>query len=153
MMPIQSPPYHVATVVPDLEAAKAVLGEQLGLVWGQPLRGDMRFQTAEGIVPVAVDLVYSLGGPPHVELIQQQPGTFYEPLGLHHLAYWVADIPAASAELTATGFPLEAVAVDAEGNWAGGAYHRSPTGLRIELVSAPNSGPRLARYLAGGPYR
>lgn len=152
MFVIQSPPYHLATVVADLESAQANCAKTLGLTWGRHICHAIRFDTVAGVVPVDLRLAYSLEGPPHVELIQQRPGPIYGNLGLHHAAYWVDDVPSASARLEGAGWIRECVPVDEHGHWVGGAYHRSPDGLRVEIVSQPLSGPKLARYLAGGDY-
>jgi hypothetical protein len=150
--PIQWPAYHVATVTDDLPRSQAQLSRTLEVSWGRTISHRIRFATASGIVVVDLALAYSIDGPPHLELIQRRPGSPYETTGLHHTGHWVDDVAEASAALEASGWPRECVPVDDADRWIGGAYHRSPDGLRIELVSAPASGPKLRRYLAGGPY-
>jgi catechol 2,3-dioxygenase-like lactoylglutathione lyase family enzyme len=139
-------------VVSDVDAAQTAYTRVLGLAWGRPIRHRVQFLTADGVLDVDLDLVYSLGQGPHLELIAQRHGSPYAALGLHHAGHWVEDVAAASEALEAAGWPRECVPVDAGGAWIGGAYHRAADGLRIEIVSAPASGPKLARYLQGGPY-
>ena len=54
--------------------------------------------------------------------------------GIHHLGRWSDDVVGDGDRLVAAGYALEAAGEDAQGtrSWA---YHRSPVGPRIELVS------------------
>ncbi len=54
--------------------------------------------------------------------------------GIHHAGYWSDDVDADSRKLERRGFATEAIGTPADGGalWA---YHRGPTGPRIELMS------------------
>ena len=152
-MPVMTPAYHIALVVEDLERATEELSAALGLTWARFQSREVVRDTPDGLTPVEFSFVYSLEGPPHLELIEQRPA---DPLlattGLHHIGVWCdADRQAESARLDGLGFARESVNVADDGGWVGGLYHQV-AGLRVELVDIGRSGPGLCRYLAGGDY-
>jgi hypothetical protein len=148
-MPVHSPAYHFAVIVPDLAAAQAELTAALGVRWAAEQR---RATRVEDGTEIDVRFVYSVTGPPHLELIEQRAGTLFGTPGLHHIGVFTDEPHAASAELEALGWPRESVAIDAEGQWAGALFHQGTAGLRVEVVDIATSGPRFVRYLAGGDY-
>lgn len=161
-MSLIKPYYHVGIVVADVEESKRHLSELLGVSWADPMTGIAEHQLLEGrIVPhvgtgdrPAQGTVYSIDGPPYLELIQQRPGTVWEETGLHHLGVWTDDVAGESDRLASMRCPLEAVAaVEADGTWIAGCYHKTADNIRIEIVDIGVSGPKLARYLSGGEYR
>jgi catechol 2,3-dioxygenase-like lactoylglutathione lyase family enzyme len=147
------PGYHIALIVEDLERATSELSAGLGLTWAKVQRRDVTRHTDDGRHDVEFAFVYSLQGPPYMELIEQRrDDPLLAELGLHHIGVWCDDDrPAESARLEGLGFPLESVNVGADGAWTGGLYHQVG-GLRVELVDMGRSGPGLCRYLAGGDY-
>lgn len=156
------PPFHIGLVVADVERSMQELTDLLGLEWCGPLTGVAEHHLYDGAVVPTMGTsdhepqgaVYSKQGPPYLELIQQRPGTVWETTGLHHIGVWVDDAHAESERLAAAGCPLEAVAsVEADGTWIAGCYHKTSDDLRIEIVDISRSGPKLARYLNGLPYR
>lgn len=128
--------YHVGIVVEDLDSAKAQLSDLFGYLWGPEVASDVTVRLAAETVELNLRLAYSVSEP-RVELVQQLPGTLWEPAagsGVHHLGYWSDDVGADGARLEAAGFAHEASGVAPDGSpvWA---YHRSASGPRIELVS------------------
>ena len=129
------PHYHVGYVVVDLEAAMDTVGAALDLRWTDVSDRSRTVQTGAGEVEIRFRTVYSVEGPPHVELIEQVPGTPWsgEPSGLHHVGHWSDDVRHDSGRLGDAGFPLAARAETEPGTWRW-AYHRHPAGGYLELV-------------------
>jgi hypothetical protein len=93
------------------------------------------FPTGESVVEFR--FAYSMDTP-LLEVIRSIPGTLWAPVagsGIHHLGYWCDDVDAVSASLDRRGLAREAAGVQPDGS-ATWAYHRGPTGPRIELVSS-----------------
>ncbi|MTD12566.1 hypothetical protein GIS00_01225 [Nakamurella sp. YIM 132087] len=124
--------YHVGCAVADLDRSMRDVGSALGLDWS-PVR--------ERPVPGGrARVVYSLGGPTHVELLEGSPGTPWHVSGApvhHHMGYWTDDLAAETARLLALGFRLEH-------DLGHVRYLCSDAAPRIELVSTA-AAPELAR--------
>jgi hypothetical protein len=150
-MTVVNPPFHVGLVVADLETGMDQLARALGLSWARVQRRTIVMEAPGEPVGVDVAYVYSLNGPPYLELIEQRPGTVFAQPGLHHLGLWTNDPHGESDRLGDLGCPRETVIVGPDGNWAGGLFH-TVDALRVELVDIARSGPRLVNYLGGGDY-
>ena len=128
--------FHTGIVVDDLASAKEELGAVLGLAWREG-GADVRLTDATGVRTVQTAYALSTAGPHHVELVQSVPGTLWSvtaPGHAHHLGYWVDDVPSAAAELVRLGSePVARVAIK-DGRPPMCTYHRSPTGLYLEVV-------------------
>jgi hypothetical protein len=131
--------FHIGIVVPNLAAGMDELGELLGLTWGRVQLRTGSTMTASGPVDVDTSLVWSIQGPPHFELFQQQSGTPWATVGLDHLGMYCDDLNGEGAHL-----------IDRGAEWESGKYFRSRSGLRHELGVRATTAPRLARYIAGG---
>ena len=128
--------FHVGYVVPDLTEAMGRLTASAGLRWAAARTLPVTLRTPAGDISTEVNLTYSVQGPPHLELIAEQPGTVWgsEHSGLHHLGYWSCRFADDVDALTRAGFEFEAGALDERGALARFAYLREPhTGLRVEL--------------------
>lgn len=128
--------FHVGYVVPDLVEATERLTATAGLRWATARRLPVRLRAPAGEIDTHVHLTYSTQGPPHLELIEEQPGTVWghEHRGFHHVGYWSGRFSQDIAALERAGFDVETGAVDERGALARFAYLREPgTGLRIEL--------------------
>jgi catechol 2,3-dioxygenase-like lactoylglutathione lyase family enzyme len=129
--------FHTGIVVDDLESAKAEFGGLLGLTWLEG-GGTVAMHTADGQRSVATRYAISAEGPHHVELVQSVPGTLYTTNGstrAHHVGYWVDDVPAVSAALSASGL-TNAVLISFGGDRpAITAYHEAGDGFWIEIVA------------------
>jgi hypothetical protein len=143
--------FHVGYVVPDLGEAMERLTASAGLLWAAARALPVTLRTPAGEVSVDLSLTYSVQGPPHLELIAEQPGTIWgsEHSGLHHLGYWSARLVDDIDALTRAGFEFEAGAVDEHGALARFAYLREPqTGLRVELRDEARR-PATEQWLRG----
>jgi catechol 2,3-dioxygenase-like lactoylglutathione lyase family enzyme len=135
------PHYHVGIVVSDLPAARARLGELLGVRWGPVLHLDRsHFRDAEGRdLELPSTICYSVGEP-CLELIEEVPGSVWvrnEHSNLHHIGFWTEDLGAASTALTGGGCPLQLCGRNRDRAPASFAYHRDYVlGVRVELVDA-----------------
>jgi hypothetical protein len=146
--------FKTGFLVTDLAGAMRDLGRWLGLAWTPVQRSKLALDVAgAGREEVELRYAYSTGAPPYLELLEAQPRGYYEAKGgphLHHVGRWVDDLAAASRTLAATGLPLEAAGVDANGRTpAIFVFHRGPHGLRIELVDRAMQ-PSFEAWLAGG---
>ncbi len=151
-MTLVTPPYHVGMIVPEVEAGMEEVTAALGVTWGRVQRRHVTLESPAGPVPVEVCYVYSLTGPPYLELIEQRPGTVFEALGLHHLGLWADDPAGESARLDGRGWPRETVSLLPDGSWGGGLFHTGAGALRLEVCAIARAGPRLVNYLGGGDY-
>jgi hypothetical protein len=127
--------FHVGIVVDDLHAALTQLGELFGYEWCGMFDGPVPVTLPTGPIEIPLKFVYSRTAP-RVEVIQSIPGTLWVPAsgsGIHHLGYWSDDVARDAAALQRRGFAAEATGTRPDGT-AVWAYHRSPTGPRIELV-------------------
>lgn len=149
--------YHVGYVVDDIEAAMAHYGAALGLSWAVVTPRVLRVVVDGADTPKDVELLatYSVQGPPYVELIQELSGGVWGPGSrrLDHLGYWVDDLPAAFAELSAKGLDASVQAVDAHDCPIRFSYQRasSQTGPWIELVDRAVR-PALLAWVSGSSY-
>jgi catechol 2,3-dioxygenase-like lactoylglutathione lyase family enzyme len=122
--------YHVGIVVREVESAAARLSALSGYEWTKPIEYSLAVTTPAGQIELHSRFVYSLQAP-HLELIQQVPGTIWI-AGAHHLGYWVDDIGAAATSLEQAGYTQEAR--PSEGPLTKFAYYTDPAGIRIEIV-------------------
>jgi catechol 2,3-dioxygenase-like lactoylglutathione lyase family enzyme len=151
--------YHVGYLVPDLRLAMATFGERLQITWATPFEMPSGFVTADGEPDSdLVRIAFSIGGPPHLELIEVVPragSIFAEPAGggVHHVGIYADRWRDEVARLVAEGMELERTG-------AGVAFVRDPhLGLRIEVVSFKGrdfltrilSGALGAEFPLGGP--
>jgi catechol 2,3-dioxygenase-like lactoylglutathione lyase family enzyme len=122
--------YHVGIVVPDIEAAARRLTDIGGYAWTKPVEFTLAVTTAAGEFELANRFVYSLQAP-HLELVQEVPGTVWT-APAHHLGYWVDDIASAAQQLEAAGYTQEArPSGDTVSTFA---YYTDAAGIRIEIV-------------------
>ena len=127
--------YHVGIVVDDLDATLAWMTETAGYQWCDEFKGDVPVRTPKGESVVSMRFAYSMNAP-RLEIIQQAPGTVWEPTtsGLHHLGYWSDDVAGDAAALEQQGAAMEVQGLTPDGGlmWS---YHKGSIGPRIELVS------------------
>jgi hypothetical protein len=129
--------WHTGIVVDDLAAAVEEVGEELGVTWYTG-GAEVRLTTDDGARRVTTSYALSKEGPHHVELVQSIPGTLWTspaPGHAHHLGYWVRDVVAASTALVQVGTPRVATIALSDESPPMCAYHRSGSGLYIEVVS------------------
>ena len=132
------PHFHVGIVVPDLPAGMEQLTAEIGVQWGPVV--DMQaaeLRDGEGqdrTLPLRI--CYSVDTP-HLELIEEVPGSVWEcneHSNLHHLGFWTDAMAGESGRLSGMGCPL--LLAGRAGSVAPSqfAYHRSRLGLRLEVV-------------------
>lgn len=131
----EMPFYQVGIIVPALDPAMDELGSALGVTWGpiitpEYVNGPKRF-------------VFSIEGPPHIELIEGRPGSAWDCSNgprLDHIGLWTANVETAKGELAAKGMPI-----DTDGADLGTpifTYHDAPScGMRVELVDQTRREP------------
>ena len=128
--------FHTGIVVDDLASAMEELGAILGVAWNTG-GAEVRLTDAAGVRTVRTAYALSTAGPHHVELVQSIPGTLWSvvaPGHAHHLGYWVDDVPTAAAELERLGSEQIASVAVKDGRPPICTYHRSPSGLYLEIV-------------------
>lgn len=125
-----TPFFHVGIVVEDLRAAMDELSATLGLRWRTP--HDSQYGDW------AIKVVYSIDGPPFVELVEggKNGGPWDVSKGsrIDHIGYYSEDVVRESERLAALGLPVEfdPTPFGRQGNFC---YHRAvAAGARIELV-------------------
>lgn len=134
---VASEHYHVGIVVPDLEAGRARLSELFGVTWGPIVEIDALpiLDASANEVDVPNRICYSTTFP-HLELIQEVPGTVWECneySNLHHIGFWSETVTADSTRFSASQCPLQICGRDGSVP-STFAYHRDPLGIRIELI-------------------
>lgn len=144
--------FHVGIVVDDPAATMAELTALFGYEWGEEIGGPVSVRLPSGDTTIQIRAWYSTTTP-RLEIVEAIPGTLWSPAdsGIHHFGYWVDDVAARSAELEKLGYAAEAIGLRPDGvpYWA---YHRSPAGPRLELVSRVVQ-PTMERYFATGSPR
>jgi catechol 2,3-dioxygenase-like lactoylglutathione lyase family enzyme len=132
--------FHTGVLTPDLDAAIAFYSKTLGLTFAEPYEFDALpiWTPDKGLHSVRNRFTYSIEGPMHLELQRGEPGSFYDPAPSRgdHLGFWVADIPATVADLTANGWDVIAAGAAPEDGWGVFTYLRPDGGgMAIEIVS------------------
>ena len=145
MSTAQLPFYQVGIIVPDLDPAMEELGSALGVTWGTVIsppydKGPKRF-------------VFSVEGPPHIELIEGRPGSAWDCSDgprLDHIGLWTFR-ETAKGQLAANGMPIDTDGADL-GNPIFTYHDASACGMRVELVDEARKAPfyeSLGRSLPG----
>ena len=145
--------FHVGIVVPDLDAARARFTELLGTEWGPIMEAEIEVRDGDGNDLVVPNRICYSTHAPHLELIQEVPGTPWvcnEHSNLHHVGYWADALPADSGGFSATQCPLEICGRDGAQVPVNFAYHRDPLGVRIELVDAAMK-PMMEEFMFKAP--
>jgi hypothetical protein len=142
--------FHVGIVVDDFESTLAELSAAGGYEWCEEMSRPTDVRYADGTTGVLhASFAYSKDAP-RLEIIRSVPGTVWVPAasGVHHLGYWSDDLQADRDALVQAGFATEVEGIGPDGSpfWA---YHRHPTGLRIELISRAAQ-PRMEEYFTTG---
>ena len=145
--------FHVGMRVPDLDAAMAELGRQMGVTWASAQkRMQAVWLAGSGATELELRFTYSAEGPVHLELLEGLPGSIWdgrETPGPHHLGVWVDDVAATTERLVADGWTLEAASRAPEEGYGAFTYVRSPAGVLVEPVATVVR-PTFERWWAGG---
>ena len=130
--------HHVAIVVPDLDSARSLWVETLGLRPGE----------VEHVADQRVDVLVCWAGSQRIELVQ--PAAEDSPVngflekrggGLHHLAWRVSNLDRAIAHLVDAGVRMidEAPRPGAHGTRIAFVHPKATGGVLCELVEDPNA--------------
>lgn len=144
--------YHVGVLTTGLEPAMAELGDELSLTWCQIQERDIRVRTPEGESVVPMRFTYSAEGPQHVELLEAEPGSYWDGTGrpgLHHVGVWVEDLTAETNRLRDAGWDFEVSGIGPDGGYGTFSYLRAKSGQLVELVDEAAK-PRFEAWWAGG---
>lgn len=119
--------HHVAVICANYEASRCFYTEILGFeIVAEVFREERRSYKLDLKVPGGMQIeLFSFPDPP------QRP-TFPEACGLRHLAFEVAGIDAAVADLNRSGIATEAVRLDAQ-TGRRFTFFADPDGLPLEL--------------------
>jgi catechol 2,3-dioxygenase-like lactoylglutathione lyase family enzyme len=142
---------HVGLAVPDIAAACADLTTVLGISWAPVATQVVAARAGEREIRVPVSVTWSREGPPYLELLHAADGTPWASGGtrhLHHVAYWVDDVPATTKELSEAGLHVELQGIGPDGGPGDFAYLEQG-GLRLELLDRRRE-RLLARWFAAG---
>lgn len=119
--------HHAAVICSNYETSRHFYTEILGFaIMAEVFRAERRSYKLDLHVPGGMQIeLFSFPNPP------QRP-TFPEACGLRHLAFEVADIDAAVAELQRSGVEVEAVRLDPQ-TGKRFTFFADPDGLPLEL--------------------
>ena len=126
--------YHLGLVVPDVGEAAARYSAVAGYQWTRPVEVPLAVTTQTGEYEALLKIVFSMQAP-HLELIQEVPDTIWTAspnAAIHHLGYWVDDLPGAAGQLEKEGYRQDARPTGETLSMF--AYYLDPAGVRIELV-------------------
>jgi hypothetical protein len=130
--------YHVGVLVTDLDAAMAQFAEVLGVTFGEPRTVAAVVEEGGTRTERPLHVVYSIEGPPFLELIEAQEGGVWgghHGEGLHHIGSWQTGLAERLAAMAEAGVIPEAV-MTIDGTLI--AAYLEPSHLhqtRVELVS------------------
>ena len=142
---------HVGIIVADLTQAMRDLSSTMGLTWATEQRREMPVSVRGELVQRDISFVYSVTGPPYVELIGANEPPWSAQEGLHHMGFWSEDIVADMEALVAEKYSVFATGLNRKDYAGGFAYLTSPTGLLLELVDVKGKAS-FDRWVAGGDF-
>jgi hypothetical protein len=133
--------------VPDLDAAMATVGANLGITWAPVMARPQKLRTGAGECRTEdIRFTYSADGPPHVELIEAAADSVWGHTpahGFHHIGAFADDVTVPPGP----GMTLEYGGGHGE-RPVGFAYYVAPGGIRVELVDGSRR-EEFARWFAG----
>ena len=149
------PFFQVGIIVEDIEAAMSELTRAQNVQWGKVAA--RKYQQWD------FKRVFSLDGPPYIELIEGPPGSPWDSSQgsrIDHLQWWTRDMEADTRRMQAAGVPLdtdgvkESPMVAADGSRKPGIfrYFRAPkSGMRLELIDESVKANHRERWGIDGP--
>jgi catechol 2,3-dioxygenase-like lactoylglutathione lyase family enzyme len=144
---------HLGLQVENLDRAFTLLTELFGLTFAEPITGwPISVEVDDGIEESEGRFTVSRQGPPYLEVTENVAGSEVwrsdgGPLAFHHLGFWVDDVEAESARLTAAGYPAQARGLDEQGRYRY-TYHEVE-GMRVEMAGA-SARPAFERWATTG---
>jgi hypothetical protein len=145
--------FHTGFLVPDLRAAMDHYGVAMGLTWApiRTLAALPVWSADKGLRNVAIEVVYSMDGPHHTEMVTGEPGSPWDPASGRgqHFGLWADDIATETAAWIARGWTVLAAGASPEERYGTYVYLTPPGGgLMIEFV-ASHLEPSFHRWWAG----
>jgi methylmalonyl-CoA/ethylmalonyl-CoA epimerase len=140
--------HHTGVVVADLPSACAHVEAIYGIKMESFPAGRFHcFHRGTEMRP-NTQIALSVNTFPHLELLQEVPDTVWTSTnGLHHVAYLVDDLPAASAELVALGLPIVVAGISGDISPFMATYHQDPLGPIVELLLRSRA-DEMAQHIA-----
>ena len=145
--------FHIGIRVPNIETAMEEMGESLTLTWAElvenPSQSLWTPNSGQQIIPLK--FVYSCEGDQHLELLEGQPGSFWDGNknpGVHHFGVWVGDVKAETERFLGLVWELLGAAKSPEEGFGNMSYLAPPNGTILELVASVNK-PRFERWWSG----
>ena len=103
--------FHIGIRVPNIEAAMAEMGESLNVTWAELVENSSQglWTPDNGQQNIPLKFVYSCEGDQHLELLEGEPGSFWdgnENPGVHHFGVWVDDVKVETERLLGLDWKL-----------------------------------------------
>ena len=148
--------FHIGIRVPNIETAMAEMGESLNLTWAELVENPSQslWTPDSGQQSIPLKFVYSCEGDQHLELLEGQPGSFWdgnENPGVHHFGVWVDDVKAETERFLGLGWELLGAAKPPEEGFGNMSYLAPPNGTILELVASVNK-QRFERWGSGSSF-
>lgn len=130
--------FHVGLTVTDLTASARNFGMAFGVQWRPVVEYPPHdLWTLAGVKSPATRRVYSLAGPPYVELVEDVAGLVWggdAPAGTHHLGYWSDDLIIDGRRLEDIGATMLVTNLGDQEPGTRFRYYAMPSGELVELL-------------------
>ena len=148
--------FHIGIRVPNIETAMEEMGESLNVTWAELVENPSQglWTPDDGQQNIPLKFVYSREGDQHLELLEGQPGSFWdgnENPGVHHFGVWVDDVKVETERLLDHGWDLLGAAKSPAEGFGNMTYLAPSNGTILELVASINK-PRFERWWGGGSF-
>jgi len=148
--------FHIGIRVPNIETAMEEMGESLNLTWAELVENPSQvlWTPDNGQQSIPLKFVYSCEGDQHLELLEGQPGSFWDGNqnpGVHHFGVWVDDVKTETERLMGLKWELLGAAKSPDKGFGNMSYLAPSNGTILELVASSNK-PRFERWWAGGSF-
>ena len=148
--------FHIGIRVPNIETAMEEMGESLNVTWAELVENPSQglWTPDDGQQNIPLKFVYSREGDQHLELLEGQPGSFWdgnENPGVHHFGVWVDDVKVETERLLGLGWDLLGAAKSPAEGFGNMTYLAPSNGTILELVASINK-PRFERWWGGGSF-
>ena len=148
--------FHIRIRVPNIEAAMEEMGESLNVTWAELVENSSQglWTPDDGQQNIPLKFVYSCEGDQHLELLEGQPGSFWdgnENPGVHHFGVWVDDVKVETERLLGIDWELLGSAKSPAEGFGNMTYLAPSNGTILELVASINK-PRFERWWSGGSF-
>lgn len=130
-------PYHTGFVVADLDAAMAELHNAWSLTWREPVHVAFTAQSPNGELDMVWRSVYSIEGPPYIELGELDQKSHSHPsmqVGSAHVGFWSDDVAADDSRLQEAGMSLLFRVPGASDGSPIATFHVAQSGIVVEMV-------------------